>query len=114
MSKWIKKGDSVVVIAGNDKGKEGKVAARSKDRLIVEGVNVRKKHVKRQQNQAGGQIVEIEAPIHISNVALTDGKGAKIKVRKRVGKNKVELVYKAGEKLAVHRVIKNISGKQNV
>ena len=49
MSKWIRKGDKVVVTSGNDKGKTGEVILRKEDRVVVQGVNIRKKHVKRQQ-----------------------------------------------------------------
>ncbi len=68
----IRKGDQVYVIAGKDKGKRGVVTrVRTDDRLIVEGINMMKRHTK--PNPAGGTpggIVEREAPIHISNVAL--------------------------------------------
>jgi large subunit ribosomal protein L24 len=46
MSKWIRKGDLVKVIAGNDKGKAGQVIARAEDRVLVQGINIRKKHMK--------------------------------------------------------------------
>ncbi len=81
MSVNIKKGDTVRVIAGKDKGAEGKVISvlREKDRVIVEGVNRVKKHTKvvNQGGRAGttGGIVTTEAPIHVSNVMLVDGKG---------------------------------------
>ena len=77
----IKKGDTVKVIAGRDKGVEGKVIAvlREERRVIVEGVNRVKKHTKvvNQGGRAGttGGIVTTEAPIHVSNVMLVDGKG---------------------------------------
>ena len=77
----IKKGDTVKVIAGKDKGAEGKVIAvlREDDRVIVEGVNRVKKHEKvvNQGGRAGttGGIVTTEAPIHVSNVMLVDGDG---------------------------------------
>ena len=77
----IKKGDTVKVIAGKDKGVEGKVIAvlREEDRVIVEGVNRVKKHTKTvdQGGRAGktGGIVTTEAAIHISNVMLVSGKG---------------------------------------
>ena len=77
----IKKGDTVKVIAGKDKGAEGKVIAvlREEQRVIVEGVNRVKKHTKvvNQGGRAGntGGIVTTEAPIHVSNVMLVDGKG---------------------------------------
>src|SRR3954463_11341880 len=77
----IKKGDVVRVIAGKDKGAEGKVIAvlPEQDRVIVEGVNRVKRHTKvvNQGGRAGttGGIITAEAPIHISNVILVDGKG---------------------------------------
>jgi large subunit ribosomal protein L24 len=77
----IKKGDTVKVIAGKDKGAEGKVIAvlRDEDRVIVEGVNRIKKHTKvvNQGGRAGntGGIITTEAPIHVSNVMLVEGDG---------------------------------------
>jgi large subunit ribosomal protein L24 len=91
MSVSIKKGDTVRVIAGKDKGAEGKVIAvlRDEQRVIVEGVNRVKKHTKviNQGGRAGttGGIVTTEAPIHVSNVMLVDGKGTT-----RVGFKRVE------------------------
>jgi large subunit ribosomal protein L24 len=76
----IKKGDTVKVIAGRDKGAEGKViqVLREEQRVIVEGVNRVKRHTKvvNQGGRAGntGGIITAEAPIHISNVILVDGK----------------------------------------
>ena len=66
----IKKGDVVRVIAGSDKGKTGKVLTvlPKKERVIVEGIAVRKKAVRRSQSNPNGGIIEREAPIHISNV----------------------------------------------
>ena len=77
----IKKGDTVKVIAGSDKGAEGKViqVLRDDDRVVVEGVNRVKKHTKVvQQGGRGGTtggIITTEAPIHVSNVMLVEGKG---------------------------------------
>jgi large subunit ribosomal protein L24 len=87
----IKKGDTVRVIAGKDKGAEGRVIAvlSEKDRVIVEGVNRIKRHTKvvNQGGRAGttGGIITQEAAIHVSNVMLVDGKGTT-----RVGTKKVE------------------------
>lgn len=71
----IKKNDIVRVIAGNDKDKEGRVieVLPDKMRLVVEGVNVRKRHMRPTQGQAQGGIHEREMPIHYSNVMLLDG-----------------------------------------
>ena len=77
----IKKGDTVKVIAGKDKGAEGKVilVLRDDDRVVVEGVNRVKKHTKVvQQGGRGGTtggIITTEAPIHVSNVMLVEGNG---------------------------------------
>ena len=72
----VKVGDNVKVIAGKDKGKEGKVirTLRNKDKVVVEGINIIKKHSKpNNQNDKGG-IFDIEAPIHVSNVKVVEAK----------------------------------------
>ena len=77
----IKVGDEVLVIAGKDKGKNGKVikTIRSEDKVVVEGINIVKKHVKpNNQNDKGG-IFDIEAPIHVSNVKKVDNTRNKTK-----------------------------------
>ncbi len=68
----IKVGDKVKVITGSNKGKEGKVSKvlRNESRVIVEGINIVKKHVKPGRTNETGGILEIEAPIHISNVKV--------------------------------------------
>lgn len=70
----IKKGDNVVVIAGNDKGKQGTVRTvlREEDRVIVEGINLRWKHRKPTQATPKGERTQIECSIHASNVMLLD------------------------------------------
>ena len=75
----IKKGDKVVVIAGNYNGREGKVleVIRATDKAIVEGVNMVKKHTKPNAAHPQGGIVEKEAPIHISNLMNKDPKTGK-------------------------------------
>ena len=91
MSVNIRKGDTVRVIAGKDKGAEGKViqVLREEQRVIVEGVNRIKKHTKvvNQGGRAGttGGIITTEAPIHVSSVMLVEGKGTT-----RVGFKRVE------------------------
>jgi large subunit ribosomal protein L24 len=68
----IKKNDTVRILAGNDKGREGRVidVLPEKMRVIVEGVNVRKRHTRPNQARPEGSIIEREMPIHYSNVAL--------------------------------------------
>lgn len=70
----IKKGDNVIVIAGSNKGKKGKVikAIPALDRVVVEGVNMRKKAHKAKKAGDQGQILEIAMPIHVSNVKKQD------------------------------------------
>ncbi len=85
----IKKGDTVQVIAGKDKGAKDKVihAYPDRDRVLVEGVNRIKKHTRVSQNQRGAQsggIVTQEAAIHVSNVMLVDGEGKPTRVGKKV------------------------------
>jgi large subunit ribosomal protein L24 len=84
----VKKGDTVVVIAGKDKGAKGKViqAYPTRDRVLVEGVNRIKKHTRVSQNQRGAQsggIVTQEAPIHVSNVMVIDSDGKPTRVGKK-------------------------------
>ena len=71
----FKTGDKVVVISGKDKGKEGKIihVLRDENRVVVEGINIVKKHVKG-NGQTAGSINEVEAPIHASNVMIVDPK----------------------------------------
>ena len=99
MSKWIKKGDRVLVIAGNDRGKVGDVVARQGDRVIVQGVNIRKKHAKRRQKTPGAEIIDMEMPIHVSNVAFCDNEARPVKTKIRIGANGVkELYYLSGDR----------------
>ena len=93
MARHIKTGDTVIVIAGADKGKTGKVLRilTDKDRVVVEGVNRVWKHVKpSQRNQQGGRIQK-DAPIHMSNVMPLDpttGKGARVRFEDRGGQKR--------------------------
>ena len=72
----VKTGDKVKVITGKDKGKEGTILKTlpKKDRVIVEGINIVKKHSKASQSNLTGGIIEVEAPLHVSNVMLIDPK----------------------------------------
>ena len=108
----IKKGDQVRIISGRDKGAEGKVIAvlRDEQRVIVEGVNRVKRHTKvvQQGGRAGttGGIITTEAPIHVSNVMLIEGKGVT-----RIGFKRVEVdktrpdgsTYKANRSVRISR-----------
>ncbi|MFV0484086.1 MAG: 50S ribosomal protein L24 [Bacteroidales bacterium] len=98
----IKKGDMVIVVAGEDKGKKGRVleVLRSKERAVVEGVNIIKKHTKPSQELPEGGIIEKEAPIHISNLMYFDSKsntGTRIGRREDKNGKLVRYSKKSGE-----------------
>ena len=99
MSRWLKKGDKVVVLAGNDKKMTGDVISRKGDRVLVQGINIRKKHAKRKTKAPGAEILEMEVPIHISNVSLCNADGKPIKVKVRHDKTGAkELYYRENDK----------------
>jgi large subunit ribosomal protein L24 len=86
----IKKGDNVYILAGNDKGKKGKVLEvyPKKDRALVEGVNLIKKHTKPNAQHTKGGIIKMEAPIHLSNLMLVDpSTGEPTRVGRRLDDN---------------------------
>lgn len=99
----IKKGDLVEVIAGKDKGKQGKVLEIlvDKARVRVEGVNRVKRHTKANQKNPQGGIIEKDAPIHYSNVLLVDpktNKGGRVKINVK-GDKKTRVFKKSGSEL---------------
>ena len=96
----LKKDDKVVVISGANKGKEGKITKVLDDKVIVEGVNVCKKHLKPKNNNGTGEIIEVERPIHKSNVMIID---PKTKKRARIAKQ----INKDGKKVRVSSKSKN-------
>ncbi len=100
MAMKIKKGDQVIVITGRDKGKTGEVikAMPKENKVVVQGINLVKRHTKPTQESAGG-IISKETPIHVSNVALIDPKSGKAT---RVGikienDQKVRVAKRSGE-----------------
>ncbi len=98
----LKTGDKVVVIAGANKGKTGKITKVENDKVIVEGVNVCKKHLKPKNNNGTGEIIEVERPIHKSNVMLLDSKTNKpTRVKMDFDKNgkKIRISKKSNEKI---------------
>ena len=100
----FKVGDKVVVIAGKDKGKEGKIIKTLKkdNKVVVEGINMITKHVKPSAQNENGGIIKVEAPIHVSNVMILD---PKTKKRTRIAHeidekgNKVRISVKSKERL---------------
>ena len=100
----IQKGDQVVVISGKDKGKKGKVMRllKEEDRVVVEGVNLVKRHMKPNPRMQQGGILEREQPLHASNVMLVDpktGKGTRIRVKTDDKGVKVRIAVKSGEEI---------------
>jgi large subunit ribosomal protein L24 len=96
----IKKNDNVIVTTGTDKGKTGKVlkVLRTENKVIVEGVNVRKVHKKKTAGRPGS-VVEMSAPVNASNVMLLDGKKpTRVKVKLIDGK-KVRVASKSGNEI---------------
>jgi large subunit ribosomal protein L24 len=93
----VKKDDLVMVIAGRDKGNQGRVLKVLGERVIVEGVNQVKRHTKPNQEFQQGGIIEKEAPIHISNVMLFDTKSEK-PTRVRAGQDKDGKKVRVGTK----------------
>ncbi len=99
----IKQGDQIIVIAGKEKGKTGKVmrTISEKSRIVVEGLNLRKKHIKKSANQPG-EIITFEASMHVSNVALSDpktGKATRVGYKKLDGSKKVRIAKKSGQEI---------------
>ena len=84
----VKVGDNVKVLAGKDRGKEGKIIKTLKkdNKVVVEGVNIIKKHVKPNRKNEVGSIVEVEAPIHVSNVKVVEETKKATKETKKVAK----------------------------
>jgi large subunit ribosomal protein L24 len=106
----IHKNDNVMVVSGNYKGKTGKVLKvfPKDNKVIIEGVNLRKRHTKPSQKNPQGGIVEKEAPIHVSNVMIIDSKtneptriGKQIIIDEKTGKKKrVRVLKTSGDMLA--------------
>ena len=101
MAQKIKKGDTVVVLAGKDKGRTGEVTKviPKDDKVVVSGINVHARHRKPSQLNPQGGIERKEAPLHISNVAIADpksGEPTRVRFEERDGK-KVRVAAKSGE-----------------
>lgn len=99
----VKKGDKVKVLSGKDRGKQGTIleAFPKKERVLVEGINMIKKHAKPSQDNPQGGILNQEAPIHVSNVMPIDpktGEPSRVGYEVREGK-KVRIAKKSGEAL---------------
>lgn len=106
-SKKVRKGDRVVVVAGNCKGQHGVVTGCCEDSVLVGGINLRKKHVKKTKENPQGGIISIEAPLHVSNVRPCDEAGVALKVKVQVNElGERELYYVRDGQRIVWRSIK--------
>ncbi len=97
----IKKGDNVIVIAGKDKGKTGKVllAIPAENKVLVEGINVSKKHQRALKSGSKGQMVDKAMPLHVSNVMISEG-GKRVRVgSKLIGGKMVRISKKTGKEI---------------
>lgn len=100
MARHVRKGDLVQVIAGKARGQQGRVLriVTKEDRVLVEGVNVRRKHLKPSQSNPQGGIVDKEMPIHISNVLpVSDGKPTRVRFETRKDGSKVRVGVRGGQ-----------------
>lgn len=103
-NKRIRKGDHILVTAGNYKGHRGEVLEIVGEKAIVRGINMRKKHVKKSEQHPNGGIVEIELPIHLSNVQLSPKENVKAKLRAKTdAKEGKQLYYVQEGKEVVYR-----------
>ena len=106
MARHIRKGDMVIITAGNDRGATGEVlrVIPKTSRVVVQGINVRSKHLKPSQNNPQGGIVRREMPVHISNVSpVVDGKPTRVRWETRDDGSKVRIAVRGGKELHVLR-----------
>ena len=102
MPKHIRKDDTVIITAGKDRGTTGKVlrVIPTEDRVLVEGVNIRRKTVKPTQDNQQGGIISKEMPIHISNVSpVVDGKATRVRFETREDGSKVRVAVRNGQQI---------------
>ncbi|MCH8824723.1 MAG: 50S ribosomal protein L24 [Planctomycetes bacterium] len=102
MPRHVIKGDTVMITSGNDKGATGEILRiiTKKNRVVVQGVNIRSKHLKPSQASPQGGIVRREMPIHISNVSpVVDGKPTRVRFETKSDGSKVRIAVKGGKEL---------------
>lgn len=104
--KKIRKGDKVIAIAGNYRGMTGTVLSCMGEKVVVQGLNVRKRHMKGRGDQKG-QIIQLEKPIHISNLKVCTENDKPIKLHMRINDQGTrELYYNDGAQNVLYRAIK--------
>ncbi|MFA6324636.1 MAG: 50S ribosomal protein L24 [Candidatus Paceibacterota bacterium] len=99
----LKKGDNVIVIAGKDKGKKGKITRVlvAKNRIVIEGINTMKKHQRPRKSGEKGQVINVAMPLNASNAMILDpktGKGSRIG-KKKVGEKMVRVTRKSDQEI---------------
>ncbi len=102
MPRHIRKGDNVIVTAGNDKGVIGEVlrVIPDEDRVVVKGVNIRTRHVRQQPNRPQSGLLKVEKPIHMSNVSpVVDGKATRVRFETKPDGSKVRVAVRDGKEL---------------
>jgi len=102
MARHVKKGDTVIVTAGNDRGAVGQVlhVHTKTDRVTVQGVNVRSKHIKPSQKNPQGGVIQKEMPVHISNVSpVVDGRPTRVRFSTRPDGSKVRVAARNDKEL---------------
>ncbi|MEM7681151.1 MAG: 50S ribosomal protein L24 [Planctomycetota bacterium] len=102
MPRHIRKGDTVMVTAGKDRNKQGKVlrVLVDKERVVIEGVNVHTKHIKPTQTQPQGGRIRVEMPVHWSNVSpVVDGKATRVRFETREDGSKVRVAASNGQQI---------------
>lgn len=110
----VKVGDKVKILAGKDKGKEGVVlfTLKNKDKVVVQGINIVKKHMKPGRQNENGQIVESENPIHVSNVKVLEAGKKEAKASKKAAKKEVKEETKKTAKKATKKSTKKEVGEK--
>jgi large subunit ribosomal protein L24 len=102
MARHVKKGDTVIVTAGNDAGKVGEIlrVITEDDRVVVQGINIRTRHMKPTQQNPQGGLLRKEMPIHISNVSpAVDGKATRVRFEVKADGSKVRVAIRGGKEL---------------
>jgi large subunit ribosomal protein L24 len=99
----LKKGDNIIIIAGKDKGKKGKIVTVlvEKNKIVIEGLNMMKKHQRPRKSGEKGSKMNIAMPIHASNVQVVDPKtGLRTRVgKKKVGDKMIRITKKSGQEI---------------
>ncbi len=107
VSKKIRKGDTVMAITGNYKGQTGTVLSVDAEKVVVQGLNVKKKHMRRSEQMPQGGIIELEKPIHISNLMICVDEDQPVKLKIKTDEaGERQLYYKKDDAEVTYRSLK--------